>query len=99
MEPLAEVYPCTLDEWEDGFLRERNAEREIAVWLLISEHFTAFVNAHQLSRAQRQEAFELMVGCTTVSNKAAFWATASPKSLTREQVKAVIAPFEKKWRG
>lgn len=99
MEPLVEVHPQTLDQWEDAFRRERNAEREIAVWLVISERFTAFVNAHQLSKAQRKEVFQLMLRCMSVPNQAAFWATVNPKTLTREQVKAVIAPFENKWRG
>jgi hypothetical protein len=99
MEPLLEVHPQTLDQWEDAFRRERNAEREIAVWLVISGRFMAFVNAHQLSKAQRKEVFQLMLRCTFVPNQAAFWATVNPKTLTREQVKAVIAPFENKWRG
>lgn len=32
---LDEVYPLTLEAWEDGFRRDHNAEREIATWLHI----------------------------------------------------------------
>lgn len=98
MEPLAEVYPRTLDEWEDGFRREQNAEREIAVWLVVTERYTAYVNAHELSKAQRQEVFDLMLHCTMVPNRAAFWATVSHQCLTRDQVEAAISPFKVNWR-
>ena len=34
---LDEVYPRTIDEWEDGFRHDRNPEKEIAIWLHIAE--------------------------------------------------------------
>jgi hypothetical protein len=98
MEPLSEVFPKTLSEWEDGFRRDANAEQEIAVWLVIATRFEAFVNANRLDTIQRKEVFDLMLHCTMVPNRAAFWATVQPRSLTREQVEGVIAPFLINWR-
>jgi hypothetical protein len=98
MEPLSEVYPKTLNQWEDGFRRDRHAEREIAIWEIIAQRYTAFVDANKLNKKQRKEVFQLMVRCTNVPNRSAFWETTRPQSLTREQVEAVIAPFEINWR-
>jgi hypothetical protein len=36
---LDEVFPMTLEEWEDGFRRDANPEREIAYWLFLSEAY------------------------------------------------------------
>lgn len=98
MEPLSEVYPKTLNEWEDGFRRDINAEREIARWLVVVERFEAFANANCLDKAQRKAVFGLMLHCTLVPNRAAFWATVQrPQSLTQQQVEQVIAKFERNW--
>jgi hypothetical protein len=99
LEPLLEVQPQTLGDWEDGFRHDLHAKEQIAVWVVIAERFTAFVNGNQLNKTQRKEVFDLMLHCTNVPNRAAFWETVHLKSLTREQAEAVIAPFEKNWRG
>jgi hypothetical protein len=99
MEPLSEVRPLTLREWEDGFRRDLNAEEEIAVWCVIAERFKLFVESHQLSKAQRQEVFMVMLRCTQVPSREAFWETFQPQSITREHVEAAIAPFERNWCG
>jgi hypothetical protein len=99
VESLSEVCPTTLSEWEDGFRRDVNAERQIAKWFVIAERFQKFVALNQLNTAQRKEVFDLMVHCTQVPDLAAFWETFRPESLSREQVEAAIAPFETNWHG
>src|SRR5437867_3265790 len=37
---LQEVYPLTLEQWEDGFRRDTNAEREIAAWVYLSHIYS-----------------------------------------------------------
>src|SRR5690348_902347 len=39
---LAEVYPRSLGEWEEGFKRDRHPDRELAVWLRIAGVFRRF---------------------------------------------------------
>lgn len=38
-EIFAQVCPKSLDEWQDGFRRDRNPESEIALWLRMGELF------------------------------------------------------------
>jgi hypothetical protein len=99
MEPLSEVRPMALSKWEDGFRRGLKAENEIALWLLIAKRYKAFVDANALSKAQRTEVFDVMLHCSMVPNREAFWETVRRQHLTREQVEAAIAPFELNWRG
>jgi hypothetical protein len=100
MWPLAEVCPKTLKEWEDGFRRDCNAEQQIAMWLVVAERFTGFLKANAgLNKRQRKEVFYLMLHCTVVPNRAAFWETVQLRFLTREQAESVIAPFEINWRN
>src|SRR5690349_5054197 len=37
---LEEVYPLSLEQWEDGFRRDTNAEREIAFWQHLSRVYS-----------------------------------------------------------
>jgi hypothetical protein len=99
MEPLLEVYPKTLDEWDDGFRRDQNAEREIAVWLVLARRYKEFSKENSLNKPQKKEAFKVMLHCTMVPNREAFWETFRPQFLKRKQVEAAIAPFEKNWRS
>ena len=99
MEPLADVAPKTLEQWEHFFRCDLNAEQEIALWLVLAKRYTAFVKRHAtLKKAQREEAFQLMLTCTTVPSRSAFLAVAKPELLNRAQVQAVIELFQGNWR-
>ena len=57
-----DVYERTYDFWEDGFRRDSNPDREIAIWM----HIVAIYNAHVDAYTQeaRQELFSLIVACS-----------------------------------
>lgn len=46
---LDEVYPQSLEQWEDGFRCDRDAEREIAIWLHIAEVYNKLTAAPALA--------------------------------------------------
>lgn len=87
-QPLAETRPLTLEQWEDGFRRDNNAEREIAVWVFLADRFTKFSKAENLNRVQRQECFKVMLGYTI--DQAHVLETITLSALTRDQAQRAI---------
>ena len=61
---LDEVYPRSLEEWEDGFRRDRNPSREIAMWLRIAQVYKALTAARPLSLAAKQDYLKVLLACT-----------------------------------
>src|SRR5438270_6682324 len=39
IDDLSEVYPMTLEGWEDGFRRDRNPDSEMKLWLDVAEAY------------------------------------------------------------
>jgi hypothetical protein len=66
--PLAEVWPRTLAQWEDGFRRDTNPEQEIGVWCRIAERFAEFSKSEGLNQAQRQECLQPMQSKAFIPN-------------------------------
>ena len=62
-ETLREVYPLTLEQWEDGFRRDANAEREIAFWLHLSQVYSQTVGERPFSLKYKQDIFRVLVSC------------------------------------
>jgi hypothetical protein len=55
---LDEVHSMTIEEWEDGFRRDRDAEREIASWLYIADIYSQMVAGNKL--ADRKEKLDIL---------------------------------------
>ena len=49
-QPLAEVHPKTIAEWEDGFRRDAEPEREIAIWCRLAERLVEFSKSEGLDK-------------------------------------------------
>lgn len=62
---LDEVYPRTIDEWEDGFRQDRNPEQEIAIWLHIAEVYKACTFERPLSLEAKQDYLRVLLACST----------------------------------
>ena len=59
---LQDVVKTPSGEWLEGFQRDKNPEREIAIWEAISEAMKAFQVAHpELSDEQLNESFGLLL--------------------------------------
>jgi hypothetical protein len=57
------VYEQTYAFWEDGFRRDLNPDREIAVWKHIAAVYGKHAREHAL--AYRQELFSLVLACSS----------------------------------
>jgi hypothetical protein len=58
---FAEVDPSSHEVWIDGFKRDLNPEREIAIWEAMAAAYQTFTNRHTLDLACRKEAFGLLL--------------------------------------
>jgi hypothetical protein len=85
---LDEVYPQTIEFWEDGFCRDAHPDKEIAIW----EHM-AFVyeSAKDLGKTQeaRRELFRLILACSS-SNERDVLQVLSIQNISRTTAKEVI---------
>jgi hypothetical protein len=89
---LEEVYPQTYEFWEDGFRRDANAEREIALWLHISRIHGDFVKSRDTNLKERKEAFQVLIACSTGSEETALQ-TVHLSSLSQSDARGLIAKF------
>jgi hypothetical protein len=92
---LDEVYPMSLEQWEDGFRRDRTPEREIAYWLHLAQTYSRLTasNAGLGGTLERRQAiFKVLVGCG-VGPREQVLAVADRGSLTREEAERVVAAF------
>jgi hypothetical protein len=62
---LWEVYPLTFQEWEDGFRRDQDPEREIALWMHLSEVYSRLVAERVVSREAKDDIFSILASCMT----------------------------------
>ena len=93
-ESLDEVYPMSLEAWEDGFRRDSNAEKEIAIWLHIAEMYKRLTEDKSLTPAEKGDVFRLLLACAN-NPRDQVLATAGVQTLSRPEVEAVMAEFYK----
>ena len=62
---LADVRPLSYSEWEDGFRRDHNPERQIASWVHLAAVLAAVTSEFGLSGLQRKACFTVLIACST----------------------------------
>jgi hypothetical protein len=61
-EMFADVWPCPLAEWEEGFATDGSCSREIDLWLQIGETYTRFVREMAIrSSGAKGEVFQIIL--------------------------------------
>jgi hypothetical protein len=84
-----EVYPRTLEGWEEDFRRETDPQTEIAIWRRMAEVYEHFVQGQNKSAEQKRYIFEVI--CTCVNNGPEnVLRTTSPRTLSRTGVKRIV---------
>jgi hypothetical protein len=63
VQDLADVYPMTYKQWEDGFRTEPRLEKEIAGWIHLSAILKAQSGKHSFDFAQRKACMGLLLAC------------------------------------
>jgi hypothetical protein len=89
---LDEVFPQTLEKWEDGFRRDQNAAQEIAIWLHIASVYEFFTSNKELTANERREYFHVIHACST-SPREHVLQIFNLTALSRKQAEQVIDRF------
>jgi hypothetical protein len=89
---LDEVYPMSLEEWEDGFLRDAHPEQEIALWLHVADLYSRFTSERDFSSEQKKEYFRVLVTCMNSSRERVLQLY-SPQLITKAETEKVIAAY------
>lgn len=89
---LGEVYPITVEQWEDGFRRDKDAEREIAIWLHLAGVYARVTNGQPLTLAEKQDVFRLVLSCANNPREHVLKA-AGIQSLSRPEAEAIMETF------
>lgn len=88
---FAEQRPLSFEEWEEGFRRDTNPEREIALWSHAAEVYTAFTDS-ELSAARRRDVYRCIVTCLTTGPDTV-WHVLRPEVLSREEAEKIVKRF------
>ena len=89
---LAEVRPLSFDEWEDGFRRDRNPDREIAGWLHLAAILKTMTDKFSLDFPKRKECYRVLVACYT-GERATMRERSDTHLLSEEQIDLAIKYF------
>lgn len=91
-ESLDEVYPKTLEEWEDGFRRDMHPEREIAIWLHIASTYQRCTAGRSYSLGQRRDFFNVILACSCNPRKHVL-KVARFSAISKQQAEAAMRFF------
>jgi hypothetical protein len=95
-ETFHDVCPKTVDQWEVGFRRELNPEKEIAIWLHMASVFRRFTEGRNLSPEQREDIFQLILAAMN-NGPDAIKVTFKARTLSQKRVEQILdAVFPKK---
>jgi hypothetical protein len=92
-EVFADVYPKTPEEWEDGFRRDVHVDREIAMWQGIAHVFLHFTEGRGYDRDQKNDIFRVVLAYVN-NGPDRVLQTVSPRTLSRNRVKDIIAHMD-----
>jgi len=84
------VYERSYDFWEDGFRRDANPDKEIAVWLHIAETY----GRHSIARPVEEqiEVFSLVVACSN-ADAGSIGSVFSRALLSEQEFGSIIADY------
>lgn len=88
---FAEHRDISFEEWELGFRRDANPEREIAGFLYAADVYRLFT-ANEGSPERRREVYRLLIACMTTSPDAV-WHVVKLKTLSRPEAERIVHRF------
>ena len=88
---FAEHRDLSLEEWEDGFRRDANVEREIALWMYAGDVYRKFA-ADESSAERRRDIYRVLVACMT-SRPDSVWNVLKPTALSRPEAERIVNRF------
>jgi hypothetical protein len=88
---FAEQRPLSFEEWEEGFRRDTNPEREIALWSHAADVYATFT-AREPSAERRRDVYRCIVTCLTTGPDTV-WHVLRPEALSREEAERIVNRF------
>jgi len=88
---FAEHRPLSFEEWEEGFRRDANPGREIAIWSHAADIYSAFT-AGEASPERRRDVYRCIGACMTTGPKDV-WHVLRPEVLSRAETEQVVNRF------
>ncbi len=88
---FVEHRPLSFEEWEEGFRRDANPEREIAIWSHAGDVYTAFAGNEPVA-ARRKDVYRCIVTCMTTGPDAV-WQVLRHEVLSRAETEQVVNRF------
>ena len=85
-----DVYPMTLEEWEDGFRRDLHPEQEIRIWAWMADAFEHFTAGRALSFDQRKDTFNVILAAINAGKDYAHLVV-NPVTLSKSRVREIVA--------
>lgn len=90
---LEEVYHCTLEEWELGFRRDENPEREIRLWQWIADRYRHLVGTSVVSLKRKRDYFRLCVQWINCKNVEEAVASIELAELSCDEARRLLRSF------
>ena len=88
---FAEHRSLSFDEWEEGFRRDANPEREIAIWSHAADVYTALAS-NEPTADRRKDIYRCIVACLSIGPDAV-WQVLRPEVLSRAEAEQVVNRF------
>lgn len=88
---FAEQRPLSFEEWEDGFRRDADPMREIALWSHAADVYTELVTDEQ-DASRRRDIYQCVVACLTTGPDTV-WQVLRPEALSRPEAERAVNRF------
>lgn len=88
---FAEHRSLSFEEWEEGFRRDANPEREVAIWSHAADIYTAFAGNEPVAD-RRKDVYRCIVTCLTTGPDAV-WQVLRPEVLSQSEAEQVVNRF------
>ncbi|MDA1303627.1 MAG: hypothetical protein O2999_04910 [Nitrospirae bacterium] len=86
---FSEVYPRSMDEWSEGFRRDLEPEREVAIWEAMASAYSSFTTNRTLTFEAKREVLGFLLQ-RSAGDEQSVLASAAPKHLTRPEVEQLV---------
>ena len=91
-ETFVEIYPVTHEEWLDGFKRDANPEREIAIWEYMASAYTQFLSTGNFDTDTRKEMLGVLLTRSSSADVESLFFNL--KHLTEKQARSLLLLYE-----
>lgn len=89
---FAEVEPKPVEEWVQDFQRDRNPEKEVALWEIMAGTYSLFTHGRTLTPEAKKEVFSLILQ-RSMTDAAIVLRTVPLVHLSRKNAKVILKYF------